>query len=90
MRQWRHAHRPRSRKQLGLRPARAAVDRDVDPGDVPIAARKRVTTRLDRPGGDGGPVARGEDIGVQRHQAERHPDSRARVPSAGTSRYTTC
>src|SRR3954451_25211896 len=39
-------------EQLRLGPRRAAVDRDVDPGDVPLAPRERIATHLDRAGRD--------------------------------------
>ena len=58
-------------EQLGLRPIRAAVDGDVDPRDVPFAARERVTAYLDRAGRDRVTVRRRENVGVERDQAER-------------------
>ena len=68
---------PKILQQARLCPAHAAVGRDVDPADVPISAGKRIATHLYRAGGDGLAVTGGEDVGVERHQAERHAGTRA-------------
>ncbi len=64
--------------QLGLDPRRAAVERDVDAGDVALPARERVAAHLDRPGGDRRAVGGRQHVGVERDDAERHPGARAR------------
>ena len=65
-------------EQLGLRPPRAAVDRDVDPLDGALSARERVPAHLDRSGGDRFAVGRRQNVGVERDEAERHAGARAR------------
>src|SRR5215212_3502821 len=49
-------------EQLGLRPGPAGVDRDVDAGDVALAARERVAAHLERAGRDRVAGRRCEDI----------------------------
>src|SRR5205085_2757924 len=67
-------------EQLRLRPGRPTVERDVDPRDVPLPARERVTAHLDRADRDRLAVGRRQHVGVERDQAERHPCARARRP----------
>ena len=65
-------------EQLRLRPARAAVERDVDARDVALAARERVAAHLDRAGRHGLAVDRGEQVGVEGDEAQRDPRARPR------------
>ena len=78
IRQCRHAHGPRSSSSSACDQRRAAVERDVDPRDVPLAARERVAAHLDRSGRDRLAVGRRQHVGVERDQAERHARARAR------------
>jgi hypothetical protein len=70
-------------EELGLPPGCAAVEREVDPCHVPLAARERVAAHLEGACRDRVAVGRRQNVGVERDQAEWHSRARAGRPVLG-------